>query len=88
MVDNLFDICCNVLVNCFERSLVMKFDGSIIEEDLFNFKINYFFSRGEIEKVLEIYKCIFLENWDNFGLFYFYLEYFKDMINYFFFIVV
>ena len=60
----------------------MKPDGSTIEEDLLNLKTNHFLSRGEIEKALETYKRIPLENWDNFGLFYPYLEQFKDTVRY------
>ncbi|MBX2872477.1 MAG: hypothetical protein KTR30_10270 [Saprospiraceae bacterium] len=82
MVDNLLEICRNESANRFERSLVLKPDGSTIEEDLLNLKTNHFLSRGEIEKALETYKRIPLENWDNFGLFYPYLEQFKDTIRY------
>ncbi|MEZ5040501.1 MAG: hypothetical protein R2828_11425 [Saprospiraceae bacterium] len=82
MIDNLLEICSNEYANRFERSLIIKTDGSTIEEDLLNIKTNLFLSRGEVEKALETFKRIAPENWDDFGLFYPYLEQFKDTVNY------
>ncbi len=82
MVDNLLSICRSVTANRFERNLVQKPDGTTIEQDLLNIKTNLFLSRGEIEKALETFKLIPLENWDDFGLFHPYLEHFNDTIRY------
>jgi len=82
MVDNLLEICRNDSANRFEKTLVLKPDGTTIEEDLLNIKTNLFLSRGEIEKALETFKRIPLENWDDFGLFYPYLEQIKDTVRY------
>lgn len=82
MVDNLLEISRDVSANRFERSLVMKPDGTTIEEDLLNLKTNHFLSRGEIEKALETFKLIPLEQWEEYGLFHPYREHFKDTVNY------
>ena len=81
IVDDLLAICKEEKPTRFERSLIINNEGGTYEEDLHDLKASYYMSQNLIEAALEEFKEIAPANWDNYGLFYPYIEDVNDCVR-------
>lgn len=82
MIDQLLKLSREKDKSRLERALVMKSDGSTVEPDLLDMKANLYLSQFEMGKALEAYNAMPDETyWDNYGLYYPFVERINDCVN-------
>ncbi len=79
IVDNLLSICFDADKSLMEKQMILKADGSTIQNDLLDMKANMYLMQFKPEKAIIVYKEMPDETyWDNYGLFDPFIERIKD----------
>ena len=80
VIEDLLDICRKEQPNRFEKDLVARGDSTILN-DLIDMKATMFMAQYDMEAALEILKEMDRAEWDNYGLFYPFLEPINDRVH-------